>query len=88
MTELANFASRVLSFLARAISKSDRFLKVLSRSAILAKIVDFFERRGDEPYNIGRDIRSGVAKRLPTGEIEYKKTRQKKGAVKPPVNQP
>ena len=60
----------------------------LQLSGILAKILDFFERRGDEPYNIGRDIRSGVAQRLPSGEIEYKKTRQKKGAVKPPVNQP
>jgi DNA polymerase III epsilon subunit-like protein len=60
----------------------------LQLSGILAKILDFFERRGDEPYNIGRDIRSGLAKRLPSGEIEYKKTRQEKGAIKPPVNQP
>lgn len=57
-------------------------------SKITSKIIDFFKRRGGAKLQLGRDLMTGKAKRLPTGEIEYKKTRQKKGAVKPPVNQP
>lgn len=55
---------------------------------ITSSIVKFFKTYGGEKLQLGRDIMTGKAKRLPSGEIAYKKTRQRKGAVKPAVNQP